>query len=214
MKRLLLSIFIVSLSVNATENSAPPKHPWQWTVEERIKARVDPSSIVRRRDRYVNKAARYGQNEKLVVEKLAYVVDGSDTPELILPTELWDHLLATAFNSRPDVSSHWREAYTNMAVGIPLPENFWDRLAAHAVAYRRAEEPLAAAIQRRDRPAAETAYRERCHALADTLRSARAEIGDEIFLRFLYESVADGLVIADHKPADPEKLRRDDRGCR
>ena len=215
MTHIFLSLLVVSVSANAAENFASPKPAWQWTVEERIKARVDPSSIAARLDKRLKKAARDGhKDEEAIVAKLAYVVDGTETPELLLPTELWDSLIATAFDSNPDISSHWRKVYRDRAVGISLPEDFWDRLAVHVAAYRKAGEPLAAARERRDRPAVEAAWRELCHAHFETLRSARNEFGDEIFLRFLYQSAAYGLVVSDYKAADPEKLRLDEEGCR
>jgi hypothetical protein len=213
-KFILLSVCVLALSADAAENSLSTKPTWKWTVEERIKARTDPSSITERLDKRLKKAARDGnKDDEAIIAKLAYIVDGSDTPELILPTELWSFLMSSAFDSNPEFSSVSREIYTKKAVGISLPKDFWDRLAVYVAAVRKAGEPLAAARERRDRPAVETAWRELCHARAETLNSARAEFGDEIFLRFLYQSVANGLSISDYKAADPDQLRRNEEGC-
>src|SRR5438105_2237227 len=100
MKYILLSVCVLALSADAAENSLSPKPAWKWTVEERIKARTDRSSITERLDKRLKKAARDGnKDDEAIIAKLAYIVDGSDTPELILPIELWNFLMSSAFDS-------------------------------------------------------------------------------------------------------------------
>jgi len=217
MKRRLVMInvaFFALVANFAPAVAAATNAAWQWTAEQRIKSRSDPASIEARKRTHVQKAARSGPDAESNAVKLVYVVDGSDTPELMLPTELWRFLIVSAFDStNAEAAGAWRATYRNRSANLALSNDFWDRVAVHVAVYRRAEDEFADALQRFDRVAAERAQREQCRALARTLRDARADLGDEVFLRFLYQSVAPGLVISDYKPEDPANLLHQEEGC-
>jgi len=100
---LVAAIALLLLGVPAVQGAEPqkdlPKKPaWQWTLDERLAARLDPESMAARAAENRAKTAailkRQGVNyvpqEQAGPAPLQDQIDGSKNPELFLTTELVD----------------------------------------------------------------------------------------------------------------------------
>ena len=121
-------------------------------------------------------------------------IDGSKTPELLLPMELFGTLLSRGLSPEEDREriKTFRRKIEVRAAALGLGRDLWDRLEKAAAPYLR----LVDEHWRRHLLTGVKDYRSKddglraCRARAKAFEVARAELGEEAFLRLLYEAVA------------------------
>jgi hypothetical protein len=166
------------------------KPAWQWTLDERLAARFDPAAQARR------EAAHRDVVAHLHLNGPADVVEGKEAPELYLPTELFSHLLRVAFPPPGAGATLPRRAIEERAASLGFTGDLWPRLeiavAPHLdlqLGSSRLFGP-APALGGKGLFGKEATQRAQCRHQADALAAAKAEFGEEQFLRLLYEVVA------------------------
>lgn len=137
------------------------------------------------------------------------VIDGTRDPELFTPPELFDELVSAAYHADVEV----RELEDDF--DGRLPADFWARLQAALAPYlaivseTRGLVGQIGAADRFERARLEALLDDStiraCSARSRAMQSARRELGD-LFDRFLYDAVTDGLVTMDD--ANPAELER------
>ncbi len=121
---------VVLLAFFAVEAQAQKLPPWDWTLSDRIKMRVDAEQIARRAS--VN-ASEFQKIPRARAPK--FVINGQHNPELFLPSELMAYLLSA---QRADAKTRnvIRESYRPwLAYFGWTPESFWYNLENAARAY-------------------------------------------------------------------------------
>jgi len=221
------------VSAQPAENAKAPKKgkpAWQWTLDERLAARYDPTAVKARHARRLAEHEAYraakrarGIPEDPVfdhIEPSPYSVEGKDNPELFLPHELFGHLLITSFP--PEGDAYSRRRIEQRAAALGFGSDLWprlERIAEPLLAYARERHKLAMKTLRAgaEVPEPEDIYL-RCRLQADALAAAKVEFGEEAFFRLLYETVAPSLGISDSPDQDATELakalRYQEKGCR
>lgn len=149
------------------------------------------------------------------------VIDGTRNPELFTPTDLFEHLISSAFHDDAETRTFWRNAHEE-DFDEALPADFWTRLEAAFAPYlaintetRRLGRQIGGADQfERARLAAlvDDKIVPKCRARFQAIQAARQDFGD-LFDRFLYGPVADGLVqIDDSTQAEFIRSRQREEG--
>jgi hypothetical protein len=208
----------VLVATSAAAQSAPEaeRHPWEWTLEERLNDRLDPAKIRER-----NEAANPGQVQAASVPKtydeaiagikkgrqFEYSIDGSRNPELFLSFELFDSILT---GLSPDASrrAKQRQYYERRLRSLGYEDEvFWTSLASVSGNYLAVKE--GACYTRACGDA-------RCAARYDALEAARQLFGREEFNRMLYVIVApySQQATATLDPNYRAALLRQETGCR
>jgi hypothetical protein len=152
------------------------------------------------------------------------LVDGSKNPELLLPWELYEFLVSTAFHKDTRVASAWRAKFASAVPRMAITPDFWSRLEAASRPYLDLQHRL---ISLSDRMAAssrlereplfrQTAEIERaqCSTRMIALEQSNATLGSDRFGEFLYSAVAPNLKVSSATPISAEQHRRISRGCR
>jgi hypothetical protein len=199
------------------------KSAWEWSDEERIAARANPTMAAERARTLSIRGLRADSDSITKTEHpsphVIDIVDGNRNPELFLPTELFELLTNEVFVEEDS----WRNAYTPHLAGAGLPADFWDRLAI-------ADGEYLSDLMRQHRlllsgkkggSLSKEIVDERisgmsallCQHRAEALARARHEFGISLD-RFLYVHVASGTAMYFEEPADPERLRANEGGCR
>ena len=228
-----LGIFNQGVRAQPPESANAPKSgkpAWQWSLDERLAARFDPTAMKARQARRLaeqksDEAARraLGIPEDPLFdgfEPSTYSVEGKDDPELFLPSELFRHLLATCFP--PEGNSSSRRRIEQRAAALGFGSDLWSRLGKVAeplLAYDRERHKLAMDTLRSGAEVLEPEDRYlRCYLQADALSAAKMEFGEEAFFRLLYETVAPSLSISDSPNQSAAELAKDlrylEEGCR
>ncbi|HEX9981972.1 MAG TPA: hypothetical protein VGF69_01790 [Thermoanaerobaculia bacterium] len=201
----------------------PPKALWQRTDEERLGERFDPRSMRERRAREATEPFGVSRSAGAGNDDGSNVIVGARNPELLLPWELFNHLMNTTNLPEPEHRDGWPRIYAERAAGLDLPSDFWQRLDRVTAAYRTliASRWAAEALLNNDDRADDAAARMRlqevdqamCAERAHALENARLEFGRDWFDRFLYTAPAKSLTVisSDETPADH---RRISGGCR
>jgi hypothetical protein len=219
-------VMIVGLAVvpflavaSQDEPRGTAKKKWQWTDEERLAIRFDPSLAAKR-------AAV--QREASVVENAPAwgSISGHRDPELFLPIELFTSLM-TGIEGEPAARASYRAGLRGRIVAFGLDDTeFWIELERAAYSHLKLFHRytgLTEAIRdaelhaRKDlENAMERLQPELCESRLNALLKARQQFGAEEFNRFLYSAVAPGLTITAAAPsaATAEHLRFLSRGCR
>ncbi|MFY9826361.1 MAG: hypothetical protein WAM82_33665 [Thermoanaerobaculia bacterium] len=188
------------------------KHAWEWTTDERLLQRFDPEAMeARAAERAAEKRVflkRFPKAAGSLAEPEAAAsssqtldtIEGSKTPELFLPSELFDNLLNTGFPPEGRLSGESRRIIEDRAVPLGFGSDLWKRLEKAAAPYlklQREEEGRAETRPSRFHPAngpeIDGDAVSRCRARAAAFSAAKADFGEEPFLRLLYEAVAPGL---------------------
>jgi hypothetical protein len=167
------------------------KPAWQWTLDERLAARFDPAAQAARELAHRDVIAH------LHLGRPADVVDGKEAPELYLPTELFNHLLKVAFLDLGTTGPEPRRAIEARAAPLGFTSTLWPRLEAAVTPYLELRSSThlklfgnGAALGGKGlfgQPPDKLAV---CRSQAEALASAKAEFGEQPFLRLLYEAVA------------------------
>lgn len=211
------------LAVHAADNPRNRREPQDWSLQERIAARVNPQLARERVDR--------AQRERSARERLSNVpaatfpngrraldvIRGSVQPELLLPTEVFDSLISRGYVG----AAAWREIHERDIVAAGLPPTFWDDLAevaAPLIDHMRRQHAALSSVREnphlRERVEREIAdgYPALCRHRAAALRDARQRFGPP-FDRFLYASIATGMSITTDEAWDGSALLQQEAGC-
>lgn len=193
------------------------KAAWEWSTEERLAARFDPELAAKR-------AAG-----RLKTSRAANVwseVNGSESPEVFLPIELFTHLMSGIETDGADRANH-RAILRDRIIEFGLDEEqFWRELEQVTASYKErivrnealAQEALAAPEDRKGEIEIKRArlQTELCSSRADMLEIARKHFTSINFDRFLYSVVAPDLTITSTAPGGEtaEHLRYLAGGCK
>jgi hypothetical protein len=188
------------------------KRAWEWTLDERLTVRMDPTLIAQRQTQ--DKArVRAEDSESTPTQRHGvqnYSIDGSRNPELLLPHELFDSLM-TAFVSDDERRNRQRDRLRPgiLASGFD-DEVFWAQLRSAASQY----------IDDHAYPVSESAAPGRgrdslCRSAFIALQNARHVFGRDRFDRFLYEVIAPRTWVgsATNVPDPAAELRNVAGGC-
>jgi hypothetical protein len=153
-------------------------------------------------------------------------IRGRDTPEALLPWELFESLIARAFAPQQAVRDAFRIGMNERARELGLPTDPWPILEAtssHFLASRAKQAQLAARLasalpSERTRLLSEIkgVQAADCWLRTQAIGAIRAAFDDGVFDRFLYEVVASSLTITTRLTSEEEieNLRFIERGCR
>ena len=155
-----------------------PRKPWNWTAAERVKARRDPTQRDRRIATYRQRAGTPGP--------VADVIDGSATPELFFPGELFEYLVRSSFVTLPQAYPGVVRQRTSDLFRETME---WETFRAITAGYASVLADEQAALRRGDARAISALQDRKCAAAADAFRAARQAFGRERFDRMLYEVV-------------------------
>jgi hypothetical protein len=212
----------VRASVGPAGLSAKPA--WEWSDEERVRVRFDPTSV---RERAAAHAAgitqpsvhSQAQPSEQSRPSQQYFIDGSRNPELFLPDELLDSLLV-GLHSNAAFRTNARHA---LAGGIRemgyAEDEFWARLQRLSAPYLALKShPGNGNLLRLKTPDGKLASFpidvDRCVARHNLLQAARTTFGAEKFQRFLYTEVAPEVQRGEAAQIDPsQELLFVARGC-
>lgn len=229
---LLISTFAApAQSVEVPTEGNPSKPAWKWSVDERLAKRFDPESVKARAE---ERAAKRKDFEKhfpaLAQNPLAGevknqqnvdTIEGETNPELFLTFELFDQLLEMGFPPHGMNQQESRRLIEERAVVLGFGQDLWDRLeqaAAPFLKLQRREEQLTRNGALPSRPADDTKMSPEalhwCRERARAIAAAKAEFGEEPFLRLLYTGVTTGFDITYvFDPGDAGRLRYVEGGC-
>lgn len=216
--RFLTLFLLLALPVFAQKQDEPraARHPWQWSDQERIAARLDPVYI-----------ASHSKRSATEPGKVIFAIDGRANPHLFLPFELFNRLmggLSTDTRFRDMTRAMFAERIRSF--GYQNPDVFWTELetvtAPHlALLHRNAalhDKMQMAARSERDGMAREIEGLQipLCRSRTDALDAARVHFGRETFDRFLYTVVAANLSVSSQVPSADEArgLAYVQGGCR
>jgi hypothetical protein len=199
----------------------PEKPAWEWTLEERIRHRLDLDCMRARRE--IAAQDRKDRGFYRTSGDPADFVYGSDTPELFLPSELYATLISNAFAGGGQFSDSMRSKYGRRSSGLALPDAFWrivEEAAGEYLSGLRAERRLAAGLNEAGTNARLAVLAEisdvqkpQCVDRVEALERTRRAVPPGSFDQFLYVAVAPG-VGSSAQLANPELLRWREGGCR
>jgi hypothetical protein len=199
----LMMVFSAVVSLRAaTPNRGALRPAWEWSLEERIDARL---------------AAEKGGEVQ--------VVDGSEHPEWLLPMELFERALNAATSTlTDDAENDPRQAYRARLQKLGIDEQeFWSVLAKVGGDYGRLRKrtvdverllPDAAPGERQNlqETLSELRWRQ-CTERAKAYRAAGTLLGPRHLDQILYQVVAPGLSMVMSQHYSAHDLRAMDRGC-
>jgi len=206
---------VIAANAAQAREERPPsvsRPAWTWTVDERLDRRFDPANSTKRREGQAGGGSA------------SNLVDGAQDPQLLLPHEVFDHLLTKAFFSRPEEAAQAREEIAGAARLRGLGDGFLDdlgRLAADYLQVRHAQDVYPTVYATTPNPEKEKVSEEMdrawyavCRARNEALQAVRSLHGEETFYRFLYEAVAPSMTV---RVADAslirDRLRFEAQGC-
>jgi hypothetical protein len=202
-KRMLMVALLTVAAVNgATPNRGALRPAWEWSLEERIDARLA--------------AARAGQVQ---------VVDGSEHPEWLLPSELFARLLDSATSDLTrDPENDPRMAYRSRLSRLGIDEHgFWSviRKVGDDYGELRKKSFEIENVMLTATPAAKQGLQQRLAALqwrecaerAKAYRLAGQLLGPQHLDQILYQVVAPGLSMVMSNQYTAQDLRATERGC-
>lgn len=200
----------------------PAKPAWKWTLEERLAARFEPEGMKRRVAREAEmarkSAAQFGERFDIAPDQQS--IDGKSEPELFTPIELFDSLLSSAFHESARAEQEMRSWIEDRAAVLGLGSDLWVRLEKVAAPYLRLRDErslraLQALSQSKNHEDSVNDKRALCRARAEALTAAKAEFGEETFLRLLYEVRASTMSLTySAGEGSIDHLRYIEGGCR
>lgn len=186
----------------ATKQEKPEKPAWQWTLDERLAARFDPEGMKRRaaEDAALRRKSEIQFGERFDAPDDQLALDGRKEPALFLPGELFNALLSSAFHENAFHEQEVRSWIEERAAILGFGSDIWVRLEKVTAPYLRLRDEshlraLEAHARSEDYETSEKETLEICRAQAQALAAAKAEFGEQAFLRLLYEVRASTLSI-------------------
>jgi hypothetical protein len=212
----MLGASIVLAAPQETKGQGKPS--WEWTLEERLAARFNPEAIkawaAEERARIV---ATGVEVEDDYPNELA--VDGSRNPELLLPHEIFSHLINMCFPPDGMDQEYSRSLIESRAAAFGFGSSLWERLEKNIrplLAYDRERHERAMAVIN-----AGLKFKEeergpvRCRLMAAALAAVRRDFGEPLFQQFLYQVVAPTTSRSYSPTEDLESfLRFQEGGCK
>lgn len=223
---MLMAQTVVAQSSSEPRSSTLGKPAWQWTIEERLAKRFDPAEMKERaaaEDQRLQELMKLGMlREKDVSSRSSEgdvdTISGRETPELFLPMELFNVLLDSAFPPDGLNQDAARASIEEHAAALGFGADFWRRLGRISSPFLEIRrEHARQAIASKSAMGDERLALSLCRSRAEAMVAAKAEFGEEDFLRLLYEVVAPSLSKASRihdKKAAAENLERIEGGCR
>ena len=216
--RLLSVILLLIMSTEGARVHAQTnphgKKAWEWTVDERIAARCDPSMAKARveRARAEGLAPDARKNGRVVPLAATDVIIGRNTPYLFLPTEVFETVVHHGF-----LIDGWREVYADEIASSGLPATFWEQLSAVSALYiedLRERDRIAHIADVDARLGLYQALQGRlCANRAAALAQARELFGPDLDV-FMYRHIAPTKKLDTDQIQDPKELKSRERGCR
>jgi len=201
--------FLIATALCSCAFAQPEKHQgnkraWEWTREERIARRFDPSEARARKEDAVAQG-------HVARDSDFNVVLGDRDPELLMPWELMDRLV-TAYTWRDDkVKERYRRQWFASEAARQFGEDFYSRLQEVLLPFldatseaERLQAGMNGAAGESDagsRKQWQEANHAICPSRAKALSAAREIFGRAAFDRFLYEAVAPGAVVLTSTPS-------------
>jgi hypothetical protein len=224
------SLFAGELGPREVPRLADSKPPWEWTLSERLKNRLDASEIRRRAEVHLaelSEGSSEGRLQQNTRPKDFFYIDGSRNPELFLSYELMNALLR-GVSSDLEVREAMRKGYRKRIEQFGWNAiDFWatiDEITGGYADLIDEESKLQIRLSEPQTPSqhdgllAEQAALQRsiCQRRTAILRSARAAFNAGEFDRFLYTAIAPHLSVSSDVPQGSEaaKLQRLEEGCR
>ena len=211
-----LSILLAATVAAQTVHSAQvaPKEAWQWTDEERLSSRFNPTAIAQRN------AARHADSipgtttaasiKSTGSTSLEYFIDGRRDPALFMPHELFENLLR-AVGSDASVRARGRRVLDPglKSLGFNDTASFWADLEKDSKPFLVLQAQLIAHDPH-------FSDRELCAARAAALARVRKRVGSARFDQLLYTLIAPGLQYsqATSFPDPAARLRHEAEGCK
>jgi len=196
-------LILVSASASPTQQDGK-KPSWEWSLDERVTARLNPTNMRARLRPSGAQALRQMPLQEGQYPTTDYV-DGSRNPELLLPWELFNSLLARAFSQNPQTQSVYRETLETRARAAGLRPDIWSTVESCATSFlqaKREEAELGArlpgtlGLQKQALLDQIAQIQEpQCGRRAAALACARAALGTSSFNRYLYEVVAPSVTV-------------------
>ncbi|HEY0160026.1 MAG TPA: hypothetical protein VGF28_22255 [Thermoanaerobaculia bacterium] len=198
MRILVPASLLIALPVFAAEPQKlgrAGKASWAWSIDERLAVRFDPELAAKRAS---------GRLKSSAAGNLWSEVNGSESPEIFLPIELFTALLG-GVEADGSFRAVYRAGLRDRIIEFGLnEEQFWSEL-------EQVTAPHVQLIARNDSLAHEL-----CSSRADALQRARQHFKAVNFDRFLYTVVAPDLTVTSTSPGGEtaEHLRFLAGGCR
>ncbi len=203
----------IAKAQEASTANAVKKPTWKWTTDERLSQRFEPEAMAARAaeraaeqqaflKRLPKAAAQFprpGTDSTDQASQAVDMIEGSKTPALFLPFELFDHLLAMGFPPGGNNLDESRRIIEERAVALGFGRDLWKRLEKAATPYLalRREDP--SQVRTRPRTHTENVFDmddealRYCRTRAAALAAVKAEFGEESFLRLLYIGATPGF---------------------
>jgi hypothetical protein len=212
----LLLVFRPSEGASLEDTGAPrqaaSKPAWSWPTAERLSQRFNPQSIQARADKLLVKERAFKKSFPAPVGKVWEVavegsapgrpivdrIDGNETPELFLPSELFDALLNMGFPPDGAFQNKTQEIIEKRAVALGFGRDIWRRLNAASAPYLKLRSDYERTAGARQPATVETLAMGAdelrwCRARSTAMAAAKADFGEESFLRLLYQAVAPNI---------------------
>ena len=222
----ITTLLVCFLSPIARSQSAPPetavaarKPAWEWTLNERIAKRLDPVLIGERARASEKDLVERGGFKPEEVIPVRFTIDGWRDPELFMPSELFNSILA-GVRVEQEIASGTRTTYRQKILDAGWDVDlFWQTVEEASAEYwkttnerlaiQRAalSQPLTLAERRALSIKAESLNVPGCRLRAHALQTVRQKLGAEKFDRFLYEAIAPKISISSNLPFGNEEWR-------
>ncbi len=214
----------------------PGKPAWKWAIQERLAKRFDPEEM---KARAAEQAAEQKALRKMIPRDESdplwqipkdsaptILLEGKKTPELFLTWELFNTLVDRAFSLEGEkYRSVTRRPIEERAAALGFGRDLWPRLEKAAAPFLRLQAEDAARQLSSPGPAEGSGAKDGfqmdtravrlCRARAQAIAAAKAEFGEEAFLRLLYEAVAPQVMVSESVyPGMADRLRFLEGGCR
>jgi hypothetical protein len=201
----------------------PAKPSWEWTTEERMQHRFDRTCLTARRAQAAKHSPTYGSCTSGTEGDGGDFVFGTDTPELYMPYELFNHLIMSAFTGDPGYMKSSRGRYDSGAIKAGMPQDWYETIERVTHKYLQGSETRRELALRVDRagPVESRQLRDQIQAInvsqcaerAALLETLRQTFPAKSFDRFLYTTIAHGLC-SGGREGKPEGVQYIANGCR
>jgi hypothetical protein len=190
----VLVLLTPTVVARAQEHRTAPR----LTLQERLELRVDPAHVIARSHR---NALKLGVDSK---SPAVFIIDGSENPEVFLPSEVFSMLIGALDGESPRSDS--RRIYDPALASLGWkPDTFWSDLALIVGPYR-----LLASQGGKERT--DLVSRQICGARVAALNEMRMKY--PALDDFLYASVAPRFTIVSSEIAPAERLAWIEGGCK
>lgn len=213
---LLASSLLFPGSVGAqVSDTTEAKAPWQWTTSERLQKRLAPEEVLQRKLAVAPEGP---------VPDGGYTINGRHDPELFLPWELFNHLVAIAFSGDTISQQIFRVVIERNLAPVEVPPDFWEELEIQASEYIDSitrQRQRAHGMVNSTAPQARAILEELaklqaadCQRRLRALRTAEKHFGRDYLYQVLYQRVApETTIVVPSLHGEDYRLRFVQGGC-